>query len=84
MICGSFQPYLKIVRRYVTDVGKEITMADKRMVRLYLLLIFTPPRGGFGGLLSNVFRTDLLPSANDVVLGRPLIIKYIKQTAVES
>lgn len=32
----------------------------------YLLLIFTPPRTGFGGCL--------LPSANEVVLGRPLIV----------
>lgn len=37
-------------------------------VRLwYLLLIFMPPRGGFVG--------GLLPSAKEVVLGRPLILK---------
>lgn len=33
---------------------------------LHLLLIFMPPKGGFKGCL--------LPSAKDVVLGRPLII----------
>ncbi|KAI4481739.1 hypothetical protein M0804_009260 [Polistes exclamans] len=33
----------------------------------YSLLILTPPRGGFAG--------GLLPSAKEVVLGRPLILK---------
>lgn len=33
---------------------------------MYLLLIFTPPSTGFGGCL--------FPSANEVVLGRPLIL----------
>lgn len=48
----------------------------------YLLLIFTPPNG-FGGWVSNVFRTDLLPSANDVVLGR-LVIVGAKRTSSRS
>lgn len=37
----------------------------KDSFRVYLLLIFIPPGTGLGGCL--------LPSANEVVLGRPLI-----------
>ncbi|XP_012057771.1 PREDICTED: paired box pox-meso protein [Atta cephalotes] len=44
---------------------KKETVADARL--WYLLLIFIPPRGGFAGCL--------LPSAKEVVLGRPLILK---------
>lgn len=47
---------------------KEKERNRERRVRLwYLLLIFMPPRGGFAG--------GLLPSAKEVVLGRPLILK---------
>lgn len=41
--------------------------ADRHVRLWYLLLIFMPPRGGFAG--------GLLPSAKEVVLGRPLILK---------
>ncbi|KAK2586411.1 hypothetical protein KPH14_010696 [Odynerus spinipes] len=42
-------------------------MRERRGVSRYSLLIFMPPRGGFAG--------GLLPSAKEVVLGRPLILK---------
>lgn len=57
-------------RVYVEDraIEKRKRETVREHVRLwYLLLIFMPPRGGFAG--------GLLPSAKEVVLGRPLILK---------
>lgn len=66
-----------IVSEETNELGRILTGAAmlvrtgrrdnlRRNLCRYLLLIFMPPRGGFKGCL--------VPSAKDVVLGRPLIL----------